>query len=86
MIVDVKAKLLVRPGIIPKVYNAWSVPFSIKEAIGGFLDGLEAAGIILGSSYFSNIEERWRILHLWGLQDNDKWYYGCWPLSPSKPL
>ena len=49
MIVDVKAKVLVKPGMIPKVCNAWSVHFAIKEAIEEVLDRLKAAGIILAA-------------------------------------
>ena len=43
---DFKAKLLVKPGTIPKIGKALSVPFAIKGAIEGELDRLEAAGIM----------------------------------------
>ena len=46
MIVDFRAKLLVKPGTIPKFFKAWAVPFAVKEAIEGELDRLEAAGIM----------------------------------------
>ena len=61
---DFKAKLLVKPGTVPKLYKAQSVPFAIKGAIEGVLDILEAAGIIkrvtqcLSCSYHSSTEER----------------------------
>ena len=45
-ITDFKAKLLVKPGMIPKISKALSVPFAIKGAIEGKLDRLEAAGIM----------------------------------------
>ena len=46
MIVDFKAKLLVKPGTISKFCKARSVPFAIKGAIEGELDRLEAAEIM----------------------------------------
>ena len=43
---DFKAKLLVKPGMIPKFCKAQSVTFAIKGAIEGKLDRLEAARIL----------------------------------------
>ena len=45
-IMDFKAKLLLKPGMIPKFCKAWSVPYAIRGAIEGDLDRLEVTGIV----------------------------------------
>ena len=46
MIVDFKAKLLVKPGMVPKFCKPQTLPFDIKGTIEGELNRIEAAGIV----------------------------------------
>ena len=91
-IVDFKAKLLVKPGTIPKLCKSRSLSIAIKGAIEGELDRLKAAGIMERVTHsdwaaliVALLGKKMMIPHLWGLQGDSKCNSGCWPVSPTKP-